>query len=188
MKTPCYNDQYMSRNLYIVRHGQTEWNVERRRQGRTDIELNETGIRQASIVKQKLADISFDICYASPLKRAAKTAKIICEDKVPIIYDELLVERCFGETEGVVQGDMPWASDFTFGKKYDNGIEPWEDVLARAKVFLEKLRDVNAKNILIVSHGVFLKALHYTIVGYDENTDFLGWHLENCEVEKYTLS
>ncbi len=175
------------KSIYVLRHGQTNWNLECRRRGRMDIELNETGIEQAGIMKEKLADISFDICYSSPLKRAAETAEIICDDKIPIIYDGLLVERCFGKTEGTVQDNLPHVGEFVFGKKYDDNIEPWEDVLARAKKFLEKIKNVDAKNILVVSHGVFLKALHFVIIGYDENTDFLSWHLENCEIKKYTI-
>lgn len=177
----------MKKTLYVVRHGQTDWNLERRRQGRTDIELNETGINQAHVVKQTLASIPFDICFSSPLKRASKTATIICEDKVQIIYNDLLVERCFGKTEGTIQVGSPFASDFTFGTEYDDDTETWESILARAKEFLDKIKDVEAKNILVVSHGVFLKALHFTIIGYDENTDFLSWFLDNCKVEKYEL-
>ena len=177
----------MSKTVYVVRHGQTDWNLEHRRQGRTDIELNETGINQAHIIKQTLADIPFDICFSSPLKRAAKTATIICEKKIPLLYDELLVERCFGKTEGTIQANRPLASDYTFGNEYNDNTETWESILARAKEFLDKIKDVEAENILVVSHGVFLKALHFTIIGYDENTDFLSWFLDNCKVEKYEL-
>ena len=68
----------MGKNLYIVRHGQTDWNVRQLRQGRTDIELNETGIEQAMELRDKLKSVKIDVCYASPLKRAMKTAQIIC--------------------------------------------------------------------------------------------------------------
>ena len=177
----------MSKNLYIVRHGQTDWNLEHRKQGRTDIELNETGIKQAHITKEKLSGVPFDICFSSPLKRAAKTATIICEEKTPIIYDDLLVERCFGKAEGTIQNGLPNASNYTFGNKYDDNTETWENILSRAEKFLEKIKNTDAENILVVSHGVFLKALHFTIVGYDKNTDFLSWHLDNCEIEKYEI-
>ncbi len=65
--------------LFVVRHGETDWNVERRLQGQTDIELNENGIRQANKLKQDLndKDCNIDLIISSPLKRAKKTAEII---------------------------------------------------------------------------------------------------------------
>ena len=90
----------MTKNLYVVRHGQTDWNLAGRLQGWSDIELNQTGVSQAQKVRDELSDINFDLCLASPLKRAAKTAEIICENKCEIIFDELLVERSYGKKEG----------------------------------------------------------------------------------------
>lgn len=66
--------------IYIVRHGQTDWNLEGRYQGRTDIDLNETGIKQAEKIRQELKSVKFDKVFSSPLKRAYKTAQIICND------------------------------------------------------------------------------------------------------------
>ena len=64
-------------DIYIIRHGETEWNTLRRLQGRSDTELNEVGIRLAEITAEALAEIPFDIAFSSPLKRAYKTAEII---------------------------------------------------------------------------------------------------------------
>ena len=66
--------------LYLVRHGQTDWNVARKFQGDTDIPLNEKGIKQSYIVKEKLNNINIDLCISSPLSRALETAKIICDN------------------------------------------------------------------------------------------------------------
>ena len=179
----------MKKKLYIVRHGQTDWNLERRRQGRTDIELNETGRQQAMELREKIAGIDFLVCYASPLRRAAETAQIICEDRIPIIYDALLVERCFGKTEGLVQDNLPYETEFRFGNKYDDNTEIWEAVLARAEEFLEKIKTGGSKNqnILVVSHGIFLRALHFAIVGYNTKTDFMNWSIGNCEIKEYEI-
>lgn len=87
--------------LLITRHGQTDWNVAGKTQGRTDTELNETGIEQAKTVREKLMNYDIDVILSSTLKRAKKTAEIIADKRnIPIFYDEDLVERSYGEYEG----------------------------------------------------------------------------------------
>ena len=86
--------------LYLVRHGETSWNIERKVQGQTDIPLNETGVRQAEKVREELKSVAFDICYCSPLIRAKRTAEIVADGRVDIVIDENLKERGFGELEG----------------------------------------------------------------------------------------
>ena len=63
--------------IYLIRHGETSWNTLGRLQGRTDIELNENGIRLAKITGEKLKDVHFDLAIASPLKRAYETAGLV---------------------------------------------------------------------------------------------------------------
>lgn len=90
-------------NLYVIRHGQTDWNVMKKMQGSVDIELNEIGIKQAYITKENLDSISIDVIFCSPLKRAKQTAEIINKGRnLEIIYDERLRERNYGEFEGGV--------------------------------------------------------------------------------------
>ncbi|MDE7038136.1 MAG: histidine phosphatase family protein, partial [Lachnospiraceae bacterium] len=87
--------------LYIVRHGETEWNKERRLQGQVDIPLNESGRRLARETSGGLAGIHFDLCYSSPLSRARETAELILEGRsTPVIEDERIIEMAFGECEG----------------------------------------------------------------------------------------
>ena len=88
--------------LYIIRHGQTDWNVGHRLQGKTDIPLNENGRRMAREAAAKYRNTHFDVCYSSPLQRAFETARIVLEGRdVPIIRDERLSEMGFGEHEGM---------------------------------------------------------------------------------------
>ena len=86
--------------IYIARHGQTDWNSQHKAQGRTDIPLNETGIKQAEALRDNIKNIKFTAVYASPLKRAAKTAEVATDNKYNIIFDDRLVERSFGDYEG----------------------------------------------------------------------------------------
>ena len=81
-------------NIFVVRHGQTEWNVMKKMQGAADIELNEKGLSQASDTADMLRDLAFDIIFCSPLKRAKQTAEIINDDRgLNIIFDERLREE-----------------------------------------------------------------------------------------------
>ena len=83
--------------LYVIRRGQTDWNVAGKCQGRTDIELNSTGIEQAKKAKTQLKDYKIDLIICSPLKRARKTAEIINEAiDCKIISDERIIERNCG--------------------------------------------------------------------------------------------
>ena len=93
--------------LYIVRHGQTVWNKERKLQGSTDIMLNEEGIRLAKLTGEGLKNIFFDKIYSSPLKRAYDTACYIRGDRnIPIVKDERIRELCFGDLEGRNMDEM----------------------------------------------------------------------------------
>lgn len=179
---------YYNMKVYLVRHGQTDWNLKGLRQGQHDIPLNDSGREQARIIQDKLSDIDFDICFASPLKRAAETAEIICNKKCKIVFDDRLKERGFGKTEGMPNDSFDMKDDWHFGAVFeDKDYETIEQLFERAQSFLADLKKVKAKNVLIVSHGSFAKALHYSIVGYDKNTNFLGWFLLNCEYDSYDL-
>lgn len=175
--------------IYLVRHGQTDWNVRHLAQGRTDIPLNETGRRQAMELRDKVRELHFDVCYSSPLTRALETAKIVTDDSCEIIVDDLITERCFGELEGT-SSPPNWMDYWTLGYVGDaEGMESLADVFARTKKFLDRLRDEynDDARILVVGHGGALKTLHFNIVGYDEKTDFLAKHFENGELWEYEL-
>ena len=156
--------------------------------------LNATGISQAEELRDKIAEMEFDICYASPLKRAAKTAEIAVNGRCPIVYNDLLVERCFGNFEGKEGKDwmeiMNGVDIFDRRLNYSEyEIEPIRDVLERSRKFLELVKAENPDDarILVVAHGVLLKTLHFNIVGYDDNTDFYEFHLENGEIEEHEI-
>ena len=84
-------------SLLITRHGQTDWNLKRKVQGKTDIELNQTGIEQAKDLSKKLANESIDLIICSPLERARQTAEIINTNRnIPIIYDNRISEIYYG--------------------------------------------------------------------------------------------
>lgn len=170
--------------LYIIRHGETQWNVEGRLQGQTDIELNENGIRLARITAEGMRDIPFDLAITSSLSRARKTAELILMGRnLPIIEDERLRELSFGDWEGrgchKENFELPerfwefYRSPFTFLP--GEGGETIPALCERTGEFWEELihnPDYQDKTILIASHGCAVRALLHCI--YEDKTDF--WH------------
>ena len=93
--------------LYLARHGQTEWNRLSKVQGRTDIELSETGIIQAKLLAKRMKRENIDVIYSSNLKRALKTAEAIAEYKnFSINESEKYQEICFGPWEGMTINEI----------------------------------------------------------------------------------
>lgn len=175
--------------LYIVRHGQTDWNIDSLAQGQADIPLNETGIKQAEELRDKIKDYKFDVCYSSPLIRASKTAEIVVNGKCKILYDDNLKERSFGDLEGT--DPKKWGTDdlnLRLNISHD-GIEPILDVFARSKKTLERIKAENPADasVLIVAHGTLLKTLNFNIVGYDLDTDISSFKLKNGEIREYNI-
>ncbi len=182
--------------LYLVRHGETDWNKENRMQGRKGVGLNEVGVEQVKALAIKIRErgLEFDVCLASPLKRAVESAEILVGGKCEILYDERLVERGFGEFEGKTL-DEYWegiGGNDTTDRQLNYagfGIEPINEVLGRAKSFFEEAKEKYAgeTRVLVVAHGALLRALHFEIVGYTDETDFHEMHFGNAEMREYEI-
>ena len=180
--------------LYLVRHGETDWNVLDKKQGTTDVPLNEVGRKQAEKLREEIRDLEFDVCIASPLKRAYETAEIITGGRYKIMTDKRLVERSFGGFEGTLNKDWEklsggvdtWDRKLIFGGR---GMETAKETLARARDFLDdiKKRYAGDAKILVVAHGSLLKALHFEILGYDDGTNFHTVYFGNAEMREYNL-
>lgn len=172
--------------IYLVRHGQTDWNLEGRYQGRIDIELNSKGREQASEIKEKLKEIKFDKVFSSPLKRALETAQIITDDDIEI--DERLIERCNGELEGKLKSECVNMVDFTDENDSKLGIELLSKFRGRIENFLSEIeKKYNGKNILIVTHaGVSIYVKCY-FEGEPKDGNYSRYKLKNCEVLTYNI-
>jgi broad specificity phosphatase PhoE len=148
--------------LYLVRHGETEWNAARRIQGRTDIPLNDTGREQARQAAELLARRRWQGVYTSPLGRAHETARIIAErlglDGVTDI--DALVERDYGEAEGMGFDEIE--------ALYPEGVrapgqETRDEVAARVVPALLQLAERHpGERLVIVSHGGAIRAVLQT--------------------------
>lgn len=175
--------------LYVVRHGQTDWNLENRMQGQTDVPLNDTGINQARKLKKTLESYDFDICYCSPMKRAVQTASIAVNGRTKILYDDDLKERSYGDYEGVDCATWDIDENNIRLNTNEGGIEPIKDVLARSKRVLKRIKAENPANakVLVIAHGALLQALNFCIVGYDDDTDFGTFELDNTALAEYEI-
>lgn len=177
--------------ILLTRHGQTDWNVLRKVQGRTDIELNETGIKQAEIAREKLLNYNIDLIISSPLKRAKKTAEIIENNRnIPIVINEALIERSFGRYEGKapegIEFDELW--NYKLNKKY-NDAENIEELFARVNNFLDDIqKKYQDKTVLLVTHGGVTVPIRVYFEGIPEGMEILkGLGIENCEILEYEV-
>ena len=179
--------------LYIMRHGQTDWNKLHKLQGQTDIELNDTGRNMARDAAKLYKDVHFDVCFCSPLVRAVETAKLVLEGRdIPISYDDRLKEMNFGIYEGIEESfsipDCPINVVFKDPANYkavENG-ESLEDVFARTGDILENeiMPLVNAgKDVLIIGHGAMNSTIICQIRGLDKS-HLWDEPIENCRLVK----
>lgn len=143
----------------ILRHGQTDWNIDFRLQGVTDIPLNETGIAQARDAAAVIDPVDWDLILTSPLSRARDTAQIVAEVNGlgEALVETLLLERSFGEAEGL--GHEEWKAKYADTNMVPGG-ESLSDLEARANQLLDKLASDHAgKRVLAVSHGALIRKL-----------------------------
>ena len=169
--------------IYIVRHGQTDWNVEGRYAGRIDVELNEKGIEQANIIKDELKNINFDMVFSSPLKRAFTTASIITNNEITV--DKRIIERSNGKLEGKLKTEINDDIDFNDPNLTKYNIENINDFRNRIYNFFDEIIKYKDKNILVVTHaGVGIYARCY-FEGEPSNNDYSKYKIKNCEVIKY---
>ena len=172
--------------LYIVRHGETDWNKEKRTQGHANIPLNETGIKQAYEVKEKLKNINFDLVFCSPLDRTISTAKIITDHE--LIIDDRLIERNNGIFEGKLKKDNDeFKKNLINYKDEDDGVETLDKLQERANLFLKDiLSKYKDKNILIVTHAGLIFNMMCYLYGPPTDDTIDKYRLDNCGVIEYT--
>ncbi len=173
--------------IYLVRHGQCESNVIGRYNFINE-DINETGVKQAEDLREKIKGINYDIVISSPLVRALHTAEIINANNKEIITDERLAERKHGSLEGqsmeVTDRKEYWNyySNVKFGTE-----ERIPDLCSRVKEFLDELKTKNYESVLIVAHSGVSKAFYVYFNGIPENGELLNLGLKNTEVKEYEL-
>lgn len=174
-------------SLYLLRHGQTDWNKDGIIQGRYDTSLNETGKKQAEEAGVLLKDIPLSRCYVSPLYRARQTAEIALKGKdIPLLEENRLVEMAYGIYEGTdwkAEGYQKTRKNLAM--RYPGG-ESYLDVAHRVFSFLDELKDIASKeDVLIVCHRGVARMVHAYFVDDVDNDTFIDRACPNGGVMKY---
>jgi len=183
--------------LYVVRHGESVFNLQNRYAGSTDCPLTPKGIEQAEELSQKLSELSeinFDIIIASPLLRARKTAEIINENlNLPLILSDEFKERDLGVYEGLIRDEAKekypdlWAKDCL--RQLDDAPTDGETIRQLDKRVIQALlkleQEYPEKSVLLVTHGGVAMTInrYYNNLSFDEM--YSGFRLGNCEIVKY---
>lgn len=175
--------------LAVVRHGETIRNIVGLVQGDTESMLSEKGKEQAREIMKKLENQTFDVVLSSPLSRAYQTAEIITEGKMPIIIDERLNERDYGDFEGHTREEFDYVDywNFDFNLKENHG-ESVQHLCMRIDDFLteikEKYRD---KRVLVVTHSGVARAIYYLLNGIPDDGDMSIVDIPNCTIMEYNI-
>lgn len=151
--------------IALIRHGETDWNRNRRLQGRTEIALNDTGVRQVHAAGTRLSQVEgWQAVYTSPLLRARQSAQIIAQqlNLAKVTVAEELIERFFGGAEGmpVEEANRRWP-DFEIP-----GAEPLKDLRERAGSFFERMLNTRPGAVL-VAHGALIRNGLIHVTGAD---------------------
>ena len=174
--------------VYIVRHGETEWNNQGRIQGHTDIYLSEKGREQARAVARRLAEVPFDIAYSSNLSRTRETAQIILgERNIPLHPTPQLREYNKGVFEGLTVHEYSLRYPELYRASLVNdpdfapaGGETIRQTTARMAQFVAQLRERHLDDtVLIVGHGGSLRSLIVALLSFplEANWKFV---MRNC--------
>jgi broad specificity phosphatase PhoE len=181
--------------IILARHGETEYNASETFRGRADVPLNETGLKQARLLGECLADEKIDVVYSSPLERAVKTAEIIAAPhrlKVNIVAN--LKDIDCGQWQGLTLKEVQ--------KKYEEIYQDWldtpeqvrlpggetlEDVRSRALPFVQDaVMRCGEGKIVLVSHRVVNKVLICALLRLD-NSSFWSFKMDTGAITRFTF-
>ncbi len=180
--------------FYLVRHGETDWNVKKIIQGHSDNPLNQAGEKQAQELAKNLRKIHFDAVFSSDLLRAKRTAEIIAhEKKIAVKTTQLLRERAFGKLEGKpAQMLIVWRKAIKKGIdslteeekkiliKEDPQIESDESLMSRFLTFVREIAVAYAKKkVLLVSHGGLMRIFLIKIGYFKDEEESYQYHIKN---------
>jgi len=170
--------EFIMTSIYLVRHGQTAWNKEEIFRGRTDIPLDENGLKQAELAGEYLKEVEIHAIYSSPLSRAWQTAQKIAQfHNLNVQPLEGIIDMSFGRWEGHAHQEIKEIDRETYRQWREEphlvrlpGGESLNDVRIRSMAALEEvIRNHPEKTLVLVSHRVINKVLLCAILGLDNS-------------------
>ncbi len=178
--------------IMLVRHGETAWNVEEIFRGRIDVELSETGLRQAELLAGYLRDSKIEAVYSSPLKRAQRTAQTIGDSHgLEVVVTPRLLDFDFSEWQGLSVTEVR--------DKYPELYEEWlnspeklrvpageslDEVRERAELVIDEVIASRRSVVVLVSHRVVNKVLICALLGLD-NSHFWNIRQDTCAITTF---
>lgn len=168
----------MSCRIYLVRHGETEWNAMARFQGQTDVPLSDRGREQAQLLGKRLSLEKFEGIYASDLKRAFETAEIISyHHALEVVTFQELREINFGFWEGLTSNEIKQSFTAEIKKWWEKpmstripGGETLSEVVERSISTVKKIVATHPDgNVIIVTHGGAIRSIVGSVLGMDLN-------------------
>ena len=176
--------------MYVMRHGTTEWNEQGITQGRTNNLLSARGVAQTEAVAKEYADVEFDAIYVSPLMRTRQTASIMnAEHNVPVIKDDRLLEIDQGIFAGRSKdGLTPEEKMLKKTRGVGSGMESFESALQRARDFVEDMSaNCPYEKVLVITHNIIAGFLEDVLLGIevDFNTNKHIREFKNAEIKLF---
>ena len=173
--------------LILARHGETEWNVEEVFRGRIDIELSETGVRQAELLAQYLRGVKINAVYSSPLRRALNTAEVIARyHKLEVKIAPSLIDFDFGKWQGLPHQEAKRRYKKLYAQWLENPHlirtpdgESLDEVRKRALMVVDEVVAKHDGTVVLVSHRVVNKVLICALLGLD-NSHFWNIRQDTC--------
>ena len=175
--------------IILARHGETEWNLTEVFRGRADVELNETGIKQAELLARYLSNIKIGTVYSSPLKRALKTAEMIAHHhKLDVEVAPGLTDFDYGEWQGLPHQEVKDKYKKLYAEWIKNphrvkmpAGESLSEVRKRAVAVVNSAIAKYEGTVVLVSHRVVNKVLICALLGLD-NSHFWNIRLDTCGI------
>lgn len=176
--------------LYVIRHGQTDYNKEKKYNCRYDEDINEIGIQQAIEASETVRRLNIDLIICSPMKRTKHTMELVNVNHVDVIYDERLIERDGGKLTHTVLDDY-YITDYYnyYSNKPIEGLETLPELFNRVHSFLDEIKiKYQDKNILLVTHGAVSRAIQFYFEDMPEDGMLLKAEgQKNCEIKEYDM-
>jgi broad specificity phosphatase PhoE len=154
--------------IFLVRHGETDWNAQHRWQGQADTQLNDRGRAQAYSLRDRLADVPFQAAYASDLRRASETARILVAGRdLRITIDPALRELDIGSWEGLTKAEVTER----FGDRRRPDGETKQAFRRRVLNAIERIgRAHEGAKVLVVAHAGTARTVERALLGQSANT------------------